>query len=509
MKAFLIARVSTDDQVDALPAQVYRLEDYARRMNFDYELEQFQESAYSGSRDKFRAIIDKIMASEERIAVVFDKIDRYSRESSSNEVRILDNLRKKGLIELHFPSDNLVAHKDSPAINNMQLGMGVMFGQYYSDTISDNVCRRFEQMHRDGIYTHKAPFGYKNVVKKNGSKWIDSDPFESQVVKSVFNWYASGNYSLLIVKQKAFEEYGQKFSKSQVDRILKNPFYRGEMRIKGKLFHHKYETIIIEELFEKAESVRNSYAIKPTRYAGLPYAYRGLISCADCGSRITFEKKKGKYVYGHCTQFKGKHGANYVKEENMTEQLAKAFHGFAMPDDEFIKISAILRESYDQDKIKQTEAVTAIDAEIAKYDARCERLYDDMSDRLITRELYKRKYEQYRSSQKKLVAKLNNIELVHDDQYANATHLLSIANKGALLFANGSPEQKRTLLNKVLSNLDLKQKELRWKYKKPYDCMAFCAINSSWLPIVDVLRNSDYVGEAGVLSLDIIFSTTD
>ena len=31
--------------------------------------------------------------------------------------------------------------------------------------------------------------------------------------------------------------------------------------------------------------------------------------CADCGCMITPEKKKGKYVYYHCTQYKGKHNA--------------------------------------------------------------------------------------------------------------------------------------------------------------------------------------------------------
>ena len=38
MKAFLIARVSTEDQADALPAQLYRLRDYAERKEINYEL---------------------------------------------------------------------------------------------------------------------------------------------------------------------------------------------------------------------------------------------------------------------------------------------------------------------------------------------------------------------------------------------------------------------------------------------------------------------------------------
>lgn len=38
----------------------------------------------------------------------------------------------------------------------------------------------------------------------------------------------------------------------------------------------------------RAEAVRNGYKVKKHRWGGLPYSYRGLISCAECGCRITF-----------------------------------------------------------------------------------------------------------------------------------------------------------------------------------------------------------------------------
>jgi DNA invertase Pin-like site-specific DNA recombinase len=59
MKAYLLARVSTDDQKDALPAQTIKLKDYAIKKAYDYELFEIQESAYKGDRQVFRAIVDK------------------------------------------------------------------------------------------------------------------------------------------------------------------------------------------------------------------------------------------------------------------------------------------------------------------------------------------------------------------------------------------------------------------------------------------------------------------
>src|SRR4051812_33733818 len=120
MKAILIARVSTDEQKDALPGQVQRLIDYAKRQRFEYKLVEIKESAYyKGNRNEFAAAINKIRAAKNSI-VVFDKVDRYTRDSTSEEVKILQNLWRKGDIELHFPSDNLVIHKDSPATDIMR-----------------------------------------------------------------------------------------------------------------------------------------------------------------------------------------------------------------------------------------------------------------------------------------------------------------------------------------------------------------------------------------------------
>jgi len=207
MKAYLVARVSTDDQKDALPAQSYRLTEYAKRRGYEYELTEIKESAYSANRSQFSILVNRINQLNEPAIVVFDKIDRYTRNSSSQEVRMLDQLRKANKIELHFPSDNLFITRDSPATDLLRLGMGLVVAQYYSDAISDNVKRRFEQKLRDGEWIGKAPVGYKNTVQSSGKKWVEIDTFTSQAVKDAYQLYASGTYSLQMIAMKWHTEY--------------------------------------------------------------------------------------------------------------------------------------------------------------------------------------------------------------------------------------------------------------------------------------------------------------
>jgi hypothetical protein len=367
----------------------------------------------------------------------------------------------------------------------MRLGLGVVLAQYYSDAISNNVKRRLEQKLRDGEWTGSAPFGYSNVDKPDGHKWVEVDDFEASIVKTAYELYATGSYSIKLIRQKLLTDYAIDLSNSQLHRILNNPFYIGEMRIKGELYPHKYDRIISEELFEQVKAVREGYSIKPTRWAGLPYDYRGLISCADCGCRITFEKKKAKYVYGHCTQYKGKHGAAYVIEDDFTKQLETVFEKIHMPEKDFNEVSQLFRQSYETDKQKRDNNLSRIDAEIEKYTKRIDRVYEDYADVTITKDLYARKTKEYTKASKALTKKRNTFELNQEERFNAVNRLLMLARNAPKLFEKATPVAKRSLINMVLSNLELKGDLLRWILNKPFDTMALCAENGNWLGMRD------------------------
>lgn len=481
MRAYLLARVSTDDQKDALPAQSYRLTEYAKRRGYDFELTEIRESAYKGARDSFSVVVDEIKECKEQVIVVFDKIDRYTRDSSSEQVRTLQMLYRTGKIELHFPSDNLFIHKDSPATDLLRLGMGIVVAQYYSDAISDNVKRRFEQKLRDGEWIGAAPIGYKNTVNVAGKKWVEVDSYKAGAVKKAYELYATGNYSLKELCKKWRVDFSITAGSSQMDLILKNPFYYGEMKVKGRLYPHKYEPIISLEQFEAAKRIREGYEVKPHRWGGLPYAYRGLINCFDCGCRITFEKKKGKYVYGHCTQYKTKHKMKYVEESEFTTQLGRLFETIQIPMDAYNQVSEALRSSHEDKKRMRDTTISMLDAEIEKYQKRIEKVYEDYLDEKIPEDLYKRKFEEFRAAQKKAQNKRLNIEQVEDEYYGTVSHLLKLSREAPKLFEKANHEQKRSLINLVLSNLQLKGDQLMWELKKPFDTMAFCSENGNWL----------------------------
>ena len=129
-------------QTDALPAQKLRLDAYSNRLKLNSEYFAFDETAYKEDRQKFRVDCRQHQKYPNFCIVVFDKIDRFTKRRfkrhSSNNERL--GQRRKNWTTL--PSDNLIYHKNSPASDKTRLGMGMVFGEYYSSAISDNVKRR-------------------------------------------------------------------------------------------------------------------------------------------------------------------------------------------------------------------------------------------------------------------------------------------------------------------------------------------------------------------------------
>ena len=333
-KAIILARVSTEEQTEghSIPAQLERARQYCRQKDLEIQSEHpFDESSLKDKRTKFEAVIREIETAKEPIVLIVETIDRLQR--SFKESVLFEEFRKQGKLEIHFIRENLIVNKNANSSELIRWDMGVMFARSYVLQISDNVKRSQKHKIEKGEYPGPAPFGYKNVKTEKGEKDIAPSSPEDSVVKRIFALYSSGSYSMDEVRGIIKEEFGIPMHKGKIDHILKNPFYHGEMRYKGTSHPHKYEPLIPKEVFSTVQQVKKSYGKTPFKHAGLPYLYRGLIRCGDCDCLFTPEQKKKKYVYYHCTEYKGKHGSAWIKEEDLTEQFEQALQRIQIPDE--------------------------------------------------------------------------------------------------------------------------------------------------------------------------------
>lgn len=483
MKAILIARVSTEEQRDAgnsLPAQVKRLETYC--LNRGFEVMQtcsFDESAYTNDRTEFDRIIDMILNQKEKIVVCADKVDRLSRNVFDKRISVLYERALNDEIELHFVSDGQVITSRISAVEKFQFSISLGLAKYYSDAISDNVKRAMEQKLRKGEWPAKAPFGYKNVKINSNQTDIVVDEYGAAIIKKTFELYATGAFSMNLLCEKLKKDYGIDWPKGSLGKILNNPFYHGTMIVQNKEYPHRYPPIITKALFDQVQQVKKEFDNKPIKYMGKPYMYRGLLRCADCGLSVTPEKHKG-HVYYHCTQFKGKHGACWLREEEITKQLGKVFKNLQMPLDIVEQILETLNTLHNEKIDFHNKSFDELTKKQKSLTGMLDNLYLDKLKGRITESEYDRFYQSLRDQLNEITSQLDGLQTAEDNYYMASKGVLNVVKCAYEHFVGSEVEGKRQLIKLVLSNVRVTDGKVLYDVKKPFDLIVNCSEGQLW-----------------------------
>lgn len=484
-KAVILARVSTLKQekegLSLKEIQLPALRDYAKDKGLEVEREfVFAESADYKIRRKFDEMVEFVKANEDVKTIIAYRVDRITR--NFRDAVLIDDMRSNYGKEIHFVYDRLVIGKDTIGRDIQDWDLKVFLAKQYLNRLKEDAKNSASHLLRQGLLPGKAPYGYRNVIKEDKKKWVIIEPLEANVVKKMYEWYGTGAFSMLEIRRKAHEDFNLEFSKGVIDFILKNPFYSGIIAYDGKEYPHNYECVVPRELFEKVQQVKAGYNKKYFKFAGLPYAYRGLIRCADCGCMITPEKKKGKYVYYHCTEYNGKHNAQWLREEELTEQFGSLYKSLQIPKNVVEEITASLRQSHKNKTEFHRTTLEAYKSEYQKYQHRIERMYEDKLDGSITESFYSKKSEEFRSKQQDIADKLKRLGIADEEYYLTSEYLLQLANRAYELFMSSEAEEKRLLLKLTLQNLKLDGKKVEFELVKPFDKVFACSSSQSWLP---------------------------
>lgn len=486
MKAILIARVSTEEQKEAgnsLPAQIARLEKYCMNKGFIIDsIHSFDESAYKQTRTEFDQILDVILTSKTKIAVCCDKVDRLTRNMFDKRVSLLYEKALQDEIEIHFVSDGQVLNSKLSATEKFQFSISLGLAKYYSDAVSDNVKRAIEQKLRQGEWIAQAPYGYKSVTDAAGKKNLVPHEYESLIVKKMFELYSSGLYSLDSLANKINNEYGLTWSDTGISKILTRPFYYGEMKVKGQLYPHKYQPLVSKELFDTVEKIKSKFNKKSLyKLAGKTFLYRGMLRCGHCGLMITPERQKG-HAYYHCTEYNGKHGAVWLREEKITEAIEDVFKRLQMPQDVADQTIATLQElNHHQTRLYKQQLNKVIQDE-KSLNTMLDNLYLDKLKGRITESDYDKFYQKFTQDQKDLYQKKLTIEKANSDYFITSTHMISLLSKAYNLFESSEVDQKRHLIKFVLQNLVISNGKVLYELRKPFDYILNCSEDIRWRP---------------------------
>ncbi len=479
MKAIILARVSTKEQKElghSLPAQVIKLKEYAQKKGFEViKVFSFSETAGKKIRKRFEEVKKYFRKNKDVKVLLAQNVDRATR--NFRDAVDLDDMRINEGLEIHFVQDGFYINAESTGSQLFMWEAKVFLAKQYINRLSDDVKRSIEQKIRNGEWTSKAPIGYLNVKDEiTGKNTIILDKKRSFLIRKAFEEYSTGIYSLKEITSN-LKKYGLRANtksnkplhKSAVYKMINNPFYYGYMRIKNKLYPHKYEPIITKYLFDKCQEVINSYSKKPFKYSAKPFIFRGLIKCAYCGCTISSDKKKNKYIYLSCSKYKGNCDSIRVREEVILEQIKDIFENIQIPKRILEDVREYLIKTNDSKRKFQKCEEKQIREEYNKIQRKLDRLLDMELNESITQDEYDKKAYQLKQRQYELNERQKQYIEADEEFSFTLINLMELASRAYELFEFSKVEQKRKLINFVLSNLKLKGKTLEFEPRKPFN----------------------------------------
>lgn len=473
MKAVILTRVSTKEQEEghSLPAQNTRLLGYCKRKSLDV-VKTFQiiESSTRGKRKEFMQMIDFCKKQKETIAIVADAVDRVQR--SFKESVMLDDLIRKEKIELHFYRENMVIGKNASSSDIMRWDFSVMGAKSYVLQLSENVKRSLDFKFKNGECIGYAPYGYENYTDETGKNSIRLKEPDATKVKSLFELYSLGGTSLHELARYSNEiglrtRMGKKFSKSTMAYIIDNPFYYGELTVKGNKSTHIYPRLIKKSLWDKCQEVRKAVDKKPFKHAEIPFLYRGMFTCMNSGRVCPCEIKKKKFNYTACYTKEGKR--LYIKEQDITDQIVYILNGIAIPDDILNSLKDHLKNSKQAEVEYRNKEIGNIQAQISKAQARLDKLFNMRLDDEIDRETYETKRCEIKISIDRYNELLKSHGKADDGFNETLISLFDIATQSGYLFEHSKDiETKRLLMRFVFDKLYLNEGTIHYKLRFPF-----------------------------------------
>jgi site-specific DNA recombinase len=306
-------RVSSSEQADEqnLDAQEKHCREYAKQKGLAV-LQVFVDPGKTGrnvNREAFKSLLAFCRQNKQKLrAVVCYDVSRWARSVAgwSTTIETLDDLG----IEFH----SVLERVDQSASGRYVANIHAATAQHFSDLLSEKMQGVLKHRLSQGLFPHKAPVGYKNLVKGRDERPpsganIVPDPDQAPLVAQAFNAVAAGLRSIEDVRKQmnalGFRSAsGRDIPSQSFHNMLRNELYAGwvvsgDMRVKGL-----HEPLVSQQVFDAVQNViTGKDEKKPHQRSREDFPLRQFVSCAKCGRGLTAGHNTGRskrYAFYFC-----------------------------------------------------------------------------------------------------------------------------------------------------------------------------------------------------------------
>jgi hypothetical protein len=245
---------------------------------------------------------------------------------------------------------------------------------------------------------------------------------------------------------------------------LRNRIYSGDFDFGGVTYAGKYEPIVSRDLWQRVQSVLDGRGQRRARRVR-EFAFSGLITCGHCGCALVGELKKGRYVYYHCTGYRGRCPERYVREEALEEKFTDFVRQVVFDDATLDWADEAVNVGQSAERARHEEAIARLRAEQRRLQDRLDAMYVDKLDGKIDQAFYERKADEWRAQQHEIERQIQQHEA---EQGSARIDVADLAARAAELFAQQPPHEKRKLLDYLVGRCSWANGELVPTWRAPW-----------------------------------------
>jgi DNA invertase Pin-like site-specific DNA recombinase len=499
---------SEDRQVLSLDSQLSELRSLAARQGIAVARELKEaHSAKAPGRPIFTALMRDVEKGKVN-GILAWKMDRLARNHLDTGL-ILQALAD-GRLERVITIDRTYTRDGNDRfIGNFELGMATK----YIDDLRQNVKRGIRAKLQQGWISYRPPLGY---ATDPATKTIVKDPDRFDLVRRIWDLALTGVIRPDVIRDIANNEWGFRTRKykrigggpiqrATIYRILTNSFYMGMIPLKttGETLPGAHPPMITREEFQHVQELLGRPG-RP-RPAKHEFAFTGLMRCGNCGAGVTAEqhvKASGRmYEYYHCTYQKAGVPCREpaISGSALDLQLLAILRRLTVPPRALAWMLKRAQASEAADRSRREEVRLTLQRAVQSCMVEERALLDLRLRSLVTDEIFQEKQQQLSSRGKSLNEKLARIEAGVQDLQGQVLATLNFSTRPAEVFQRGTTIQRRTILQTISLNCQLRARKVLLELNKPFRIVADANGLFNHSSTVDDLRTyfsttTDYVG---------------
>ncbi len=300
-------------------------------------------SARSANRPELQRMLEYIQDHEIDYVIVH-KLDRLAR-NRADDVEINQSLTK-ARVRLISTTESI----DETPSGMLLHGIMSSIAEFYSRNLANEVIKGMTQKARGGGTVSKAPLGYRNVhnVSAEGReiRTVEIDQDRAPLITWAFETYATGEWTMSLLAErlasrglttKATPSVPSKpLTESYLNKILINPYYKGQVHFQNALLPGKHEPLVDEVTWQRVQGVIASH-VNGERTRTYPHFLKSTVFCGSCESRLLVQIAKSRsgmrYGYFMCSSRHAKRNDCEQKSvliDEVEEKIAEYYKGISI-----------------------------------------------------------------------------------------------------------------------------------------------------------------------------------